>query len=120
MQGRRPCGLALQSMRPDFHLNQQSLPTVADHVGNPPDGGGDDRHAVGHRLKDRHGNAFVVRWQDQNVADGQQAVAFLAIQPGVHHHIGADFGGTLPQFLDLSVSGEHDAGCRRDVVGNAR
>jgi hypothetical protein len=54
----------------------------------------------------------MVRRQDQNVAGGQQAVAFLAIQPGVHHHIGADFGGTPPQFLDPSVPGEHDAGSR--------
>ena len=53
----------------------------------------------------------MVRRQDQNVAGGQQVVAFLAIQPGVHHHIGADFGGTPPKFLDPSVPGEHDAGC---------
>ena len=53
----------------------------------------------------------MVRRQDQNVAGGQQVVAFLAIQPGVHHHIGPDFGGTPPQFLDPSVPGEHDAGC---------
>ena len=54
----------------------------------------------------------MLRWQDQNVADGQQVVALLMFQPGVYHHVGADVGGTPPQFRDPSVTGEHDAGCR--------